>query len=332
MSAPVRWGFIGAGWIAHRALGPAVHSADGAVLHAAAARDVDRARSLSPTVDYGAYEHLLGDDEVEAVYISLHNSAHMPLTLAALEAGKHVLCEKPLGLTADEVTQMADAAARADRLLVEATWTRWHPRTQRAQALLATDAIGEVRSVDVGFCFSGVAPDNYRLEAERGGGALYDLGPYSVGSALWAVPDAPVSVVDVAVDRHPGGVDLTTQATLRVGEATARARSSVDDDSGEWLRIEGTRGALEFSRPAHVSWLTPSTLSVWQGSGTSVEDEPSFVHHFSPVDPYQLMAEHVSRAIRADRSAFVLPIGESLRVAQALDAIRTAAAGAAEVG
>ena len=332
MTAPVRWGFIGAGWIAHRALGPAVHCADGAVLHAAAARDVDRARSLSPTVAYGAYEHLLGDDEVEAVYISLHNSAHMPLTLAALEAGKHVLCEKPLGLTADEVAQMADAAARADRLLVEATWTRWHPRTQRAQALLATDAIGDVRSVDVGFCFEGVAADNYRLDAAHGGGALYDLGPYSIGSVLWAVPDAPVTVVDVAVDRHPGGVDLTTQATVRVGEATASARSSVDEDSGEWLRIEGTRGALEFSRPAHVSWLAPSTLSVWQSSDAPADGEPSFVHHFAPVDPYQLMAEHVSRAIRGDRSAYLLPVEESLRVAHALDAIRTAASGAAEAG
>lgn len=316
--APVRWGFLGAGWIAHRALGPAVHCADGAILHAAAARDPERARSLGPTGSaYDSYEALLGDDSIEAVYISLNNDAHMPWTLRALEAGKHVLCEKPLGLTADEVSRMAEAAERHGRLLVEATWSRWHPRTQRARAMIATAAIGRVTSVDAGFTFPGVPQDNYRLDPTKGGGALYDIGPYSVGAVLWAVPDADIDVVSVDVTRHESGVDLTTHATLRLGDVHATARSSVAESVGEWVRIVGDEATLVLEQPAHTSWLAPSTLSFLKhGADESL--------HFGPVDPYQLMVEHVSRAIRRDESAYVLPLSESLRVASALDAIRAA--------
>lgn len=318
MTSPVRWGFVGAGWIAHRALGPAVHCADGATLQAAAARDVQRARSLGPVgAVHDSYEALLADDSVEAVYISLSNEAHLPWAVRALQAGKHVLCEKPLGLTADEVRQMAEVSTANDRLLVEATWSRWHPRTQRAQALVATGALGRVQSVDAGFTFLGVPEDNYRLDPARGGGALYDIGPYSVGAVLWAIPDGEVEVDAVEVLRHESGVDLTTQAALRVGGVPATARTSIAEDHGEWVRLVGDEATLVMQTPAHTSWLAPATLSVLRpGEDLALE--------FPPVDPYQVMVEHVSRAIRGDESAYVLPLQESLRVASALDAIRAA--------
>ncbi len=318
MTAPVRWGFIGAGWIAHRALAPAVHGADGAVLQAAAARDSDRARSLSPVgPSYDDYAALLSDDDVEAVYISLNNDAHLPWTLRALAAGKHVLCEKPLGLTADEVSQMADAAAHDDLMVVEATWSRWHPRTRRAQAMIATGALGRLRTVEAGFTFPSVPADNYRLDVSKGGGALYDIGPYSVGAVLWAVRDVDVEVLSAEVLRHESGVDLTTHATLRLGEVTASARTSVAEDEGQWVRVVGDEATLVLEHPAHTSWLAPSTLSVLkQGADETLT--------FPPVDPYQIMVENVSRAIRGDESAYVLPVTESLRVATVLDAIRAA--------
>ena len=318
MTEPVRWGFIGAGWIAHRAVAPAVHCADGAVLHAAAAREPARAQTLSPSVTYEAYEHLLGDDEVEAVYISLHNSGHLPWTLAALDAGKHVLCEKPLGLSAAEVRTMADAARAAGRLVVEATWSLWHPRTQRARALLASDAIGPVHTVHAGFRFRGVQDGNYRLDPLHGGGALYDLGPYAVGAAMWAVPGADHVIVEQCeVRRGPQGVDLSTEAVLTVGPARAHVSTSIDDDYGEWVYVEGERGSLELSSPAHTSWLAPSSLTVRRADETLVQ-------HVAPLDPYQRMIEHVSRAVRGDTSAYVMPIDESVRVAEALDALRRA--------
>mgnify|MGYP001814467195 CR=1 FL=1 len=319
-SDPVRWGFVGAGFIAHRALGPAVHCADGAILQAAAARDPARAASLSPAgQSYGSYEALLADADVDAVYISLNNDAHLPWTLAALDAGKHVLCEKPLGLTAAEVERMAVAADHADRLVVEATWSRWHPRTRRAEALIATGALGAVTDVDSGFTFAGVPAATYRLDPTLGGGALYDLGPYAVGAALWALPEGPVEVLDVDVTRHPRGVDLTTHARLRVGPATVTAHMSVDEPGGQWLRVTGDGGSLALEPPAHTSWLEPATITATTPSGPTVLQ-------FPPVDPYQVMVEHVSRAIRGDRSAYVLPLSESIRVAAAIDAVREAGA------
>lgn len=316
--SPVRWGFLGAGGIARRALAPAVHSADGAELVAVAARDADRARALGPTGPVSSsYEELLADPDVEAIYISLSNEAHHPWALRAVTAGKHVLCEKPLALDAGQVREMAAAAEEAGRLLVEAAWSRWHPRTRRAEALLASAALGSVRSVDAGFTFSGVAEGNYRLDPARGGGALYDVGPYAVGAALWAVPKGDVEVREVEVARSPAGVDLTTLTRFRVGEAEALVRTSIAEEPGEWTRIAGDRGTLELDPPAHTSWLAPSTLTIRNTDGERVL-------HFSPVDPYQVMVEHVSRAIRGDRAAWVLPLGASLRVAEALDAIRSA--------
>ena len=317
--AAVRWGFVGAGWIAHQALGPAVHCADGAVLHAVAARDADRARSLGPTGPaYGSYDALLDDPDVEAVYISLNNDAHIRWTLRALEAGKHVLCEKPLGLSTGEVEQMAAAAARHDRLLVEATWSRWHPRTQRAIALITTGAVGRVTSVDTGFTFPSVPANNYRLDVAMGGGALYDIGPYSVGAALWAVPAGDVEVISVDVVRHASGVDLTTAAELRIGEVSASVRTSVAEDAAQWVRVIGDEATLVLEPPAHTSHLAPSSLQLLASSGTER------TLYFPAVDPYQVMVEHVSRAIRGDDSAYVLPLTESLRVAGAIDAIRAA--------
>lgn len=315
----VRWGFVGAGWIARAALAPAVHAADGAVLQAVAARDPARAAALGPVGRvYDDYAGVVSDPSVDAVYVALHNDAHLPWVLAALAAGKHVLCEKPLGMSATEVEQMVAAAEAADRLLVEATWSRWHPRTRRAQALLRSGALGTVRTVDAGFVFDGVAPDNYRLRPEHGGGALYDLGAYALGAPLWVVPDEEPVVVSAHADLAPTGVDLTMVATLQMGGATASVRCSVAEADRQWIVVEGDGGRLVLADPAFTSRWQTSTMSVRDVAGERVEE-------FGPVDPYQVMVEEVGRALRGDAGAWILPLTESLRVARATDAVFTAA-------
>ncbi len=317
---PVRWGFLGAGWIATRALAPAVHCAEGATLVAVASRDRERAARLGPSGRaYDRYEQLLADPEVDAVYVALHNDAHLPWTLAALQAGKHVLCEKPLGLSAGEVQAMVSVAEQTGRLLVEATWSRWHPRTRRAEALVSTGALGVVQTVDAGFTFSTVPDGNYRLHPRHGGGALYDVGPYALGAPLWVVPGAEPMVESVTVATTSTGVDATTTAALRLGEARATVQTSIVTAPAQWLRVTGTAGTLTLTGPAFTSWLEPSALVL-----TDVDGTPSRLD-FAPVDPYQLMVEHVSRAVRGDPSAWVLPAAESLRVARAMDAVREAA-------
>src|SRR4051794_3004181 len=180
---PVRFGFLGAGRIAHRALGPAVHAARGAQLQAVAARDAARGQTLQPAGQvYTDYAELLADPAVEAVYISLTNDNHRPWTLAALAAGKHVLCEKPLGLDRAEVVEMVDAAVAADRLLVEAFWYRWHPRTRRLEQLVTSGALGPIVGLETEFSYHGSdhTPGEFRLDPKLGGGGLYDVGCYAI--------------------------------------------------------------------------------------------------------------------------------------------------------
>ncbi len=319
MSTPIRWGFLGAGYIASRALGPAVHAADGAVLQAAAARDLDRARALEPSGhSYTDYAAVCADPEVDVVYVALPGNDHLRWTLAALAAGKHVLCEKPLGADAAEVRRMTDAAARADRLLVEAAWNRWHPRTRRLLDLVADEAPRDPPlEVVAAFTFGGVPPDNFRLDPARGGGALYDVGCYcvAVSAALLTAPGQALDVRSVTTTIGPTGVDLTTVAELAGTRGTARITASIDAPEGQQLTVTAGTWGVESVGDAFASWREPSRLRIHDASATRVEQ-------FAAVDAYQCMVEAVSRRVGGDPTAWVLPLAESAATAQTLDRIR----------
>jgi predicted dehydrogenase len=307
-AAPVRWGFLGAGSIARTALGPAVAAAPNAVLHAAAARDPARAAALGPVRSYGDYAELLADDDVEAVYVALHNDAHLPWTLAALEAGKHVLCEKPLGLDAGEVDRMA--AAAGDRLVVEASWYRWHPRVRLAQARLPE--LGAVQHVAAGFT-SANELEGYRLDPAHGGGALYDVGCYAVSACLWAVGQGRPADVVASVERGESGVDLDSRAILRWDTGVeAEVHASLSRDLGQWLVITGERGELELRGEAFTAWKAASELWVSDGTGTERVPVPA-------ADAYAVMVEEVSSVLRGG-PGWVLPLAESRSTAAVLDA------------
>ena len=286
------------------------------MLHAVGARDVERARALGPVRAYGSYDEVLADDEVEAVYVALHNDAHLPWTLAALAAGKHVLCEKPLGLTAAEVDEMA--AAAGDRLVVEASWYRWHPRVRLAQARLAE--IGPVRHVAAGFTFAGDLAGNYRLEPRRGGGALYDVGCYAVSACLWAVGRGLPQDVVARSELGPTGVDLETRAVLAWDGAEAEVHAGIAADRGQWLVITGDRGELELRGPGTFTAWKEDATELWVSDGTSTERLP-----VPPVDAYALMVEEVSSAVRGG-PGWVLPLAESRATAAVLDAAFASAA------
>ena len=307
--APVRWGFLGAGMIATNALAPAVHAAEGAVLQAAGARDVARAEALGPVSAYGSYEQVLADPDVDAVYVALSNEAHLPWTLRALEAGKHVLCEKPLGLTAAEVDRMD--AVRGDLLVVEASWYRWHPRVRLAQQRLAE--VGTVQHVTAGFTFAGQLEGNYRLEAGRGGGGLYDVGCYAVSACLWAVGRGLPDEVAAQVTYGPTGVDLDAQVVLDWEGATAEVRAGISVDAGQWLVVTGDRGEVELRDAPYTSWKDDAT-ELWVSDGTGTERVP-----VPATDAYRVMVEETSSVI-AGGPGWVLPLEESRQTAAVLDA------------
>lgn len=309
-----RWGFLGAGNIARVALAPAVHAASGAVLQAAAARDPFRAEALGPVTVHPSYDALLDDPDVDAVYISLSNEAHLPWTLAALAAGKHVLCEKPLCLTADEVDQIA--AAAGDLVAVEASWYRWHPRVRLAQQRLPE--IGPVRHVTAGFSFAGQLDGNYRLDPARGGGALYDVGHYAVSAALWAVGRGLPDDVAARAVVGPTGVDLRTDAVLDWDGCTAEVVCGIDEGSGQHLVITGEHGEIELRDAPFTSWKDDDT-ELWVSDGRGTERVP-----VPATDAYRVMVEEVSSAILGG-PGWVLPLEESRETAACLDLVREAA-------
>ncbi len=310
----IRWGFLGAGFIASRALAPAVHAADGSVLHSVAARDLRRAEGLEPVRACTEYADVLADPEVDAVYISLTNEAHLPWVTAALAAGKHVLCEKPLGLNAAEVAQMFEHARAAERLLVEATMYRWHPRTRRAEALIRSGAIGTVTAVDASFTFDGVPEDNYRMDPARGGGAWYDVGCYTVSAARWAL-GRDLAEPDAVTRRDlPTGVDGSTEASW--ADPRVRLRASVIDVPEQSLLIHGSDGLLDLGHEsaAFTAWHDPVDLRLRTAAGDEVES-------FAAIDPYQEMVMGFTRKLSGE-DAWVLPPEESLGVATTMDAVR----------
>ncbi len=312
---PVRWGFLGAGFVASRGVAPVVHQATNSVLQVVGARDLARAEALEPVRAVTSYAEVCTADDVDVVYLSLPNDDHLPWVVAALEAGKHVLCEKPLALDADQVRRLIGAAASSGSLLVEASWNRWHPRTRRVEALLS-DLDGPV-DVDAWFTFAGVPEDNYRLDPTRGGGALLDVGCYAVAAALVALgEDALVTSAESHVG--PSGVDLTTTATLSSARGRASITGSFERDESQGWRISAPGLGLEVAHPAFTSWREESTLHLLE-SGTERTET------FEPCDAYLLMVEAVSaRVTGAD--AWVLPLATSLAVARAVDDIARMAA------
>lgn len=314
---PVRWGFLGAGRIATRALAPAVRSAHNAVLHTVGARDVERAAALGPVRAVRGYDAVLADPDVEAVYISLTNEAHRPWVEASLRAGKHVLCEKPLGLTGDEVRSMTKVAEETERLLVEALWYRWHPRNTAAERLVAEGAIGHVQHAAASFTFAGrPSATEYRLDPSRGGGALYDLGCYCLSAVAAAVGPRATTHVGSEFVMSGSGVDLTADVSLTFADGSAaHIHCSMDEPGSQLVEVLGTAGRITLPKPA----LTAGPDE--EASLLVVRDGVEELVRFPAVDAYQLMVEACSDRIRG-ADAFLVPLEHSQQIADWTDRAR----------
>jgi predicted dehydrogenase len=281
-------------------------------LYAVASRDAARSQSLEPEKIHTSYEDLLNDPNVDAVYISLANDQHCNWSIKALNAGKHVLCEKPIAMNANEARSMADAAKANDRLLVEAVWTRWHPRFIRMVELVRNGAIGEIKSIDSSFTFPGSLEGNYRLIPEMGGGSLFDVGPYPL-HAFSALTQGNLKLAINSVERNTAttGVDMTTRISATIDNViAAQALTSFEREEEQKLVVTGSLATIEnVGNDAFTSLRNPSILKV----GDEIEK-------FAPVDPYQLMVENFGSRILGEPS-WILPVSETIRVMEILDEI-----------
>jgi len=311
----LRWGFIGAGGIAKRALFPAISKSNVGEIYAVASRDKTKALTISPNgIVYTSYDELLADPKVEAVYISLPNSLHLPLAIKAMRAGKHVLCEKPLGMNAAEVEEAIAVSKETNRIFVEASWNRWHPRSQRIREIVASGELGKITHIRTCFTYDGLDQENIRLDPKLGGGILYDLGPYSTVAPLWAMDFADISDLDVQVIWHKGGTDETTRANFTIGGAKAETIASDNIQLTHWLIIEGTKGELRTGgNDSFNSHNNPSTLEI-------TVDGKARIERFEACDPYQLMSDAFARVVRGGND-WLMPMDQSLKFAKLFDAI-----------
>lgn len=312
MTDPVRWGVLGAGWLVQRATAAAIHHARGATLFATGARDISRAHATEPQVAYDSYQAVIDDPRVEAVYICLSNDAHLPWIQSSIEAGKHVLCEKPMVLSYEQAAYAFTLAETAGVHLVEATWSRWHPRMRRIVELTSSGALGTISEYRATFTFEGVDEGNYRLFPQHGGGALYDVGIYPLHGLVACLPGIEdFTVADVFHVIGGDGVDMTTQGVLSWGNETRAAiEGSFILPASQELTVRGSDGQVRVTdNEAFATWRSATTLLV-----------NGHVEEFGPVDAYQVMFEEVSNRIRGG-DGWLLPARDSLRVARAVDSL-----------
>ena len=308
----VNWGFLGAGYVASRGLAPAVHASRGANLYAVSSRDEARSATLEPERVHANYEDLLGDERVDAVYISLSNSQHLEWVTKSLEAGKHVLCEKPLGLNASETEAMFASASQSGRLLVEAVWGRWHPRFARMVEIVASGAIGTIEHIETAFTFSSEMADNYRLNPLMGGGALLDVGCYQAHAWVALTNGATdVEIDELSRTVGPTGVDLTTDVSVRInGSITAHSVSSFALPSNQQFIVQGSNGSMHTGDgESFTTWNEGSSLHI-----------NNVVEEFAVTNAFVEMVENVSRVIEGEEG-WIVPSADSIRVAHILDSI-----------
>jgi D-xylose 1-dehydrogenase (NADP+, D-xylono-1,5-lactone-forming) len=319
----VRWGVLGPGRISHAFL-RGVAQSDRTTAVAVASRSLERARAAAAEFGlpraYGSYAALLDDADVDAVYIGLPNGRHAEWTIAAAKAGKHVLCEKPLGADPAEVASMIEAAEQHGVLLAEAFMYRFHPRTRRLAELLADGAIGAPRLVRSAFGFRLDDPADIRFSAELAGGALQDVGCYAVSLARLVFGAAPSEVSAVA-RWTPSGVDETLVGTLDyTGGGLAQVAASMAIAYHMNAQIVGTEGVIEVPDPFLPARGEPAVLRLIPDGA-----EPTVIESPNP-DQYMAEAERFAAVVEAGPEACAagvpeMPLAESADNAATIDAL-----------
>ena len=328
----IRWGVLGAARIARTKVIPAMQRSRECEVVALASRSVETARTAAaalgiPTA-YGSYEELLADPGVDAVYIPLPNHLHVPWSIKAAEAGKHVLCEKPIGLDADEARKLLAVRDRTGVLIHEAFMVRTHPQWLAVREEVRSGRIGELRAIQMAFSYFNRDPGNVRNQDGIGGGALMDIGCYPIVLSRFLFGDEPVRVI-ASVDRDPEfGTDRLTSALLEFPGGQCAFTCSTQLVPYQRMQVLGTRGRIEVEIPVNAPTDRPCRLFLDDGRdvlGSGVETRT-----FAVCDQYTLQADEVSRAIR-DGGPAPEPLEDAVANMEVIDALfRSAGSGAWE--
>ena len=320
---PIVWGVLGTARIALERVIPAMRPSESCDVRAIASRDASRAAEAAEAMGVprscGSYEELLADPAIEAVYNPLPNHLHVEWSIRALEAGKHVLCEKPIACSAAEVAPLIDARDRTGLLVEEAVMVRDHPQWSRVRGLIDDGRIGALRNVQLSYSHFNDDPRDIRNRTAMGGGGLLDVGSYCCTIARLIFGSEPLRAVAL-LDRDPRfGVDRFATALLEFAEGHASFFCSMQSSRYQMVQIVGTTGWMRAEVPfAHPPDL-PARLVI--GSNVAPGTESDEIIRFEPVNQYRLQAERFGRQIRG-AAASRWPLETGLANMRVLDAIR----------
>jgi predicted dehydrogenase len=327
----VRWGVLGAAAIAVQRTMPALSDAPSAHLLALASRDREKgapvAQALGIPKLYTSYDALLEDDDIDAVYVTLPNRLHFEWSVRAMEAGKHVLCEKPLCLSAQEVRKLCDTRERTGKYIEEAFGYRNHPQWDAIESILAREDIGRDVAVHATMAKQFLDPNDIRNNPNEGGGAVFDLGSYTVNACNRIFGVKPLRVA-AAMERDPAfGTDRLTSVLLEYPLGHAAITVGTQAGTNAWgshqqLSILGTRGWCRSNFPyAHAR---PTACQIETGDESTVGTFPARRIEFAPANQYVLQVERISQFILG-KPVRSYPIEDSLDTAETIEAIFAAA-------
>ena len=296
MQKPVRWGVLGAANFAKEHMAPAIHAAKGAEFHALATSSPEKAEAFQDFAPglkvHPTYEALLSDPEVEAVYIPLPNHLHVEWSLKAIEAGKHVLCEKPMTMRASEFDQLIEARDRSGLLVAEAYMIVHHPQWIRARELVLGGAIGRLVHVDAAFSYNLLDMTNIRNRPEAGGGSLPDIGVYPFGSTRFVTGEEP-EAVEHAIVRRENGVDTFAHVVARFPGFTYSGFTSMRMQPRQEVVFHGTEGVLRVAHAPFNANLHDLSQIVLETGGNERR-----VERWPGVNHYVLQVQNFGRTLR----------------------------------
>ena len=321
----IRWGVLSTAAIGLRKVIPGMQLGQFSTVDAIASRDLAKAQKAAADCGiaraYGSYEELLEDPEIDAIYNPLPNQLHVPWTIKAAEAGKHVLCEKPLSVTVAEAESLLDVRERTGVKIGEAFMIRSYPQWLRLRELLNDGRIGELRSVVGFFSYFNVDPANIRNRMDSGGGALMDIGCYLIHASRYAFGGQPTRVV-ASIDRDPQmGIDRLTSAILEFPAGQAIFTCSTQLIPYQRVHFLGTRGRIELEIPFNAPPDRPTRLFI--DSTGDLFGQPE-VETFPTCDQYTLQGDAFSKAILDDTEVPV-PLEDAIGNMAVIEAIFSSA-------
>jgi predicted dehydrogenase len=319
----IRWGVLSTARIGTEKVIPALQRSELGEVVAIASRDLHRARAaaqgLAIPVVHGCYEDLLADERIDAIYNPLPNHLHVEWSVRALDAGKHVLCEKPIALNPAQARELLAAARRRPQLKVmEAFMYRHHPQWQAAREIVAGGELGELRTIQSFFSYFNDDPTNIRNQAGIGGGALMDIGCYNVSLSRFLFAAEPQRVLGL-VERDPlFGTDRMTSGVLEFANGSSIFTCATQLAPYQRVNVFGTKGRLEIEIPFNAP--PERECRAWKQLGASIEEV-----RFAACDQYRLQADRFARAI-LDDSPVPTPLDDAVANMQVIEALLHSAA------